>query len=153
MPIQKVPAAAWRRIGVVGLILTLAAVFWITLTPQPFEQDQYSAWVEWTLNALHAIGVPAAFGYSQLEVTANVIMFVPLGVFLTLALGPTHAWIGLLALPALSGAIELAQLLFLPTRYPTLVDIAANSVGAWIGIGAVVLARAASQRRHALASS
>lgn len=141
MPIQKVPAAAWRRIGVVGLILTLAAVFWITLTPQPFEQDQYSAWVEWTLNALHAMGVPPSFGYSELEVAANVVMFVPLGLFLTLALERRRAWVGLVALPALSGGIELAQLLFLPTRYPTLSDILANSLGAWIGIGAIALIR------------
>ena len=61
-------------------------------------------------------------------------MFLPMGFFLTLALGTKRAWVAAIAMPLTTGAIELSQLLFLPSRYATWSDILANSVGGWIGV-------------------
>lgn len=46
----------------------------------------------------------------------------------------SQIWVAAFALPMLSIAVECAQLLFLPERYPTVSDVIANSLGAWIGL-------------------
>ena len=151
-PGYAVAVALVRRIGIVGTLATLAAIFAITLQPEPFD-DGHGDRIVRILGFLHGIGVPESFGYYQLEFTANIIMFAPLGLFLALALAPQHRWIGLAALPLLSGAIELAQLLFLPTRYPSLQDVFANSAGGWIGVAVVMLVGALRRRRSAPSAS
>lgn len=120
------------RIGAIGLIVIACAVFWITLTPTTVDSG-YWAEVQWVLNALHRIGVPEWFQYRELEFTANIVMFMPLGFFLGLLLG--RGWApGLLLLPALSVLIEGSQLYFLPGRVAAMSDVVANSTGGWIGL-------------------
>lgn len=78
-----------QRVGIAGLLVTLAIVFAITLDPTPVDHG-HRAWATRTLSAFHQVGVPHTFGYAHLEFTANIIMFIPLGVFLTLALKRQH---------------------------------------------------------------
>ena len=65
----------------------------------------------------------------------NVALFVPLGIALGLAL-PRAARLAVLLALGLSVSIELAQLL-LPGRFATVADVAANGLGAAIGVRAV----------------
>lgn len=122
-----------QRIGWVGFGVTSALVALITLTPQG-PTTSHGAVSMAILELLHRAGVPASFSDTTWEFTANIIMFTPLGFFLLLALGRRRLWMAIVAMPATSGFIELSQLLFLPSRYPTISDLIANSTGGWLGI-------------------
>jgi VanZ family protein len=67
-----------------------------------------------------------------LDIAANVLLFVPLGFLYRLSFRRDRAlrvlWIGAL----FSTAIEAVQL-FEATREPSLADVAANTLGAWLG--------------------
>ena len=139
-----------RRVGQVGFAITTVLVALITLTPQS-GGSAHGAVAKALLDALHTIGVPASFGEVEWEFTANIIMFTPLGFFLALALPGARLWLGIIALPLISGLIEWSQLLFLPSRYPTVSDLVANSLGGWLGLlmgfGVMqVISRSASRR-------
>jgi glycopeptide antibiotics resistance protein len=77
------------------------------------------------------------------EFGANVVLFVPLGVLVTLAF--RAAWIGVTVAAVLSASAELVQVL-LPNRTPSARDVLANVLGAAIGAAIVVALRAG--RRH-----
>lgn len=135
-----------QRIGWVGFGITSVLVALITLTPQG-PTTAHGPVSMAILRFLHQVGVPASFSETAWEFTANIIMFTPLGFFLLLALGKKRVWLAAATMPAISGFIETSQLLFLPSRYPTLSDIIANSTGGWLGIlGALVTLSALASR-------
>ncbi|KTR93360.1 hypothetical protein NS220_12860 [Microbacterium testaceum] len=101
------------------------------------------------LHGLRSWPPTAWITFDVVEFTANVGMFVPLGI-LVLAWGGRW-WLGILTGVLASTVIETAQLLFLPTRVADVRDVAANTLGAAIGAGiAVLLGRhaARSQDSH-----
>lgn len=70
------------------------------------------------------------FGDGWIEFTANVLLFVPLGLLLTLLF--RHPWRGVVLALVLSAGAELAQFV-IPSRQPSVRDIIANVLGAAIG--------------------
>ena len=118
----------WRI--VLGSFLTFLALvgFWPSPVDQPV-QGQIAGF----LVLIHTLGVPAWIGYGFVEASANVTLFVPLGVLAALAF-PTKPWwqIGALGL-LVSGCMELGQLLFLPSRFPSPLDLATNTAGCLMG--------------------
>jgi len=134
-------------VGKVGLGLTLAAVLLIVLNPTTVDAGHEDA-IAHLLGFLHRHGVPGQFGYSQLEFSANIVMFLPLGFFAGLAVGAGSGvragwWMVLVSLPAFSVLIELTQHFFLPGRFATVSDVVANSIG---GIVGVIVARGLIRR-------
>ncbi|MFJ5954504.1 VanZ family protein [Paenarthrobacter sp. NPDC092416] len=123
------------RICLATYLVGLAAVgSWPTPVDKPIQGTLASL-----LNYLHHHGVPEWFSYSVIEVSANVAMFVPLGILAAMAL-PTRAWwhiagIGLFV----STCMELGQLFFITARFSTVVDVVTNTLGTVIGIGAARL--------------
>ncbi|WP_256870864.1 VanZ family protein [Paenarthrobacter nitroguajacolicus] len=116
-------------------MIVLAAVgFWPTPVDKP---------VQGTLGAilryLHGNGVPGWFDYHFVEASANVAMFVPLGILSSMAFPARSAWqlagIGLLV----SICMEGVQLLLIAARFSSIIDVVTNTAGALIGIGAVRL--------------
>ncbi|TFB46282.1 VanZ family protein [Cryobacterium tagatosivorans] len=110
----------------------LAFVGWVTLGPQPLD----SANNGWLLRALGFFARHDAtdwITYGRVEFAANIGMFIPIGVFLLLLLGRRLWWLAILAGVVLTGSIEFTQQ-FLPTRYPDLRDLVANSAGAVLGV-------------------
>ena len=128
-------------IAVTLLLVCLGVVLWVTMSPTPINLGREDA-IRKLLTLLHDNGVPEWFGYSKLEFTANIAMFVPLGVLIGLALPRRGVWLGLLLAPAFSGAIELAQALLLSQRTASVQDVVANSIGGWIGLLIAVVIRA-----------
>lgn len=137
---------------VLGLVLLCGTVAVITMWPHPVDQGSRGRIAE-LLDALHVLGVPAWFGYAQLEVLANVAIFAPLGLALGLLLPARRVWLAAVLLPLCSIAIELTQLWFLPARFATVSDVIANSVGAWIGIGIAALLRRLCARQRAVSAA
>lgn len=85
------------------------------------------------LHTLGRIGAPSWVNYSLVQNFANVLLFVPVGLLITFIVPPSRWWLGMVLGCALSCFIELAQLLFLPHRHASLIDVATNSTGAVLG--------------------
>jgi glycopeptide antibiotics resistance protein len=69
----------------------------------------------------------------MVEFAANILLFVPLGVLVAALLGGRRQWWAVPIGAMLSGLIEVAQLLFLPSRVPDGRDVLANTLGTVIG--------------------
>jgi glycopeptide antibiotics resistance protein len=146
--VSEMPAKSKTRVWLGGLALVayVIVVLLATMWPSPLDQG-YEASIQKFLEVLHRTGVPEWFGYNKLEFSANVLMFVPLG-FLTALMLPTKLWwLALVLCPGLSVAIEFTQSALLSSRFATLSDVIANSIGAVIGIFFAVLLRAIVHQR------
>lgn len=77
--------------------------------------------------------------YPRVETLANVALFVPVGVLLTLCLAPSLRYLVMPIGFVLSGIIESVQALALPARTPSLYDITANTAGVCLGLLVVAL--------------
>ncbi len=119
--------AAILGLGAYALVLGLIA-FW----PVPVDQGSSVILMRW-LGKLHRWGVPPWFDYGVVEVAANVILFIPLGALSARILGLRLWWGGVAAGFLVSVLIELSQLAFLPARFASIADVAANTFGAIIG--------------------
>jgi VanZ family protein len=104
----------------------------IALWPTPVDRAGGGKLAE-ALQELHQRGMPGWIDYAFIESAANVLLFVPLGALVVRIFGSRYWWTGAAAGLVLSALIELAQFLFLPARYPTLLDVAANTGGATLG--------------------
>lgn len=140
------PSRVRMVLAVAGLCLYLAVVLLATLSPTPLDQG-YESSIDRLLAVLHRNGVPDWFGYNKLEFSANIVMFVPMGFLLALALPRAWWWIVVVAIPALSGAIELTQFAVLSERFASTLDVAANTMGGYVGALAALAIRAAVHAR------
>lgn len=126
------------RIALMAYLASLALVgFWRSPVDKPILRSLTSA-----LSYLHGVGVPGWFDYHLIEASANVVMFIPLGALAAMALRSTPWWqlaaIGLTA----SLCMEVGQLLFIPARFASVIDVVTNTSGAVMGIiSARLLAR------------
>lgn len=77
-------------------------------------------------------GVSLATSYTFFEFLANIALFVPLGLLLTAGWPRTNTWWIILLGFSASAMIELVQTM-IPSRYPTLSDVIANTLGTIIG--------------------
>jgi len=108
----------------------LVAVGFIVFSP---SDESGSGFLDWLAEAL------GESGYAAVEFTANILMFVPFGVLVRLATARPSGWM-ILALGFLTTVtIELTQMA-LPSRYSTVSDVIANTLGTAVGLAAVWLA-------------
>lgn len=114
------------------LALYVGCVLLVTLTPSPVDKG-VSVYIDRILQEFHERGLPGFFGYAEVEFLANVAMFVPVGFLAALVLPRNLWWVLLVLGPIASAVIEGMQLLFLPARYASVLDIVANSMGALAG--------------------
>ena len=93
-------------------------------------------------------GLTAGESYRLIEFTSNAVMYAPLGVIVML-LVPVLRWWRVCALAlVVSGTFELMQAVFRPGRTADLSDIVANTLGAALGVGCVVVMRAIRNQRE-----
>ena len=74
-----------------------------------------------------------ALTYERIEFAANILLFVPLGLLLTLIL-TRNRWLVLPVAFLATVTIECVQAVLLDARTPSVLDIIANTAGACIGI-------------------
>ena len=110
----------------------LGLVAFITLGPQPLD-DGSTSLVWRMLGVLARFDATSWITYATLEFWSNVAMFVPVGLFFLLLLGRRRWWLAILLGVLLTCGIEFAQQ-FIPSRVSDPRDIAANSVGAFLGV-------------------
>jgi glycopeptide antibiotics resistance protein len=123
----------------------LGIVGWLTLGPQPLD-DEANGLLFRLLDFLERHPRTAWVSYNGLEFTANIAMFVPVGLFFLLLLGRSSWFSAVLAGVGLTFAIETAQL-FLPERVSDPRDLASNSIGALIGVIAALIVTTPKARR------
>ena len=133
-------------------LLYLGAVAWLTLGPQPV--GLLRAGGVWRMLALFQRHTATAWiTFPTVEFAANVLMFVPIGLFLLLLFGRRLWWLAVIMGTLLSALIEFAQL-YLPGRVSDVRDLTSNSLGALIGVlVALVLTWPAAARRRRLRES
>jgi glycopeptide antibiotics resistance protein len=112
---------------VYGAVLALIA-FW----PTPVDRE--------AAGLLREIArVVPLLSYDVVEFTANIALFVPLGVLLAFAFPHRRGLVVPMAV-AVTLVIESGQALFLTQRTPSLGDIVANTLGAALGLVVVLVA-------------
>jgi VanZ family protein len=146
-----------RRRRIVTLVLVgaacLAGVLLVGYLPSRVDGGVEPA-VRRVLAWLQGLGAPEWVNYDFADFIANIGFFVPIGLVAALLL-PWRAWWASIPIgAALSGLLELGQLLFLPERFASWTDVAANTAGTVVGalIGAAIRAarmRRAGTARHA----
>jgi glycopeptide antibiotics resistance protein len=127
----------------------LAVVGWVTLGPQPLDHSGRS--ILWSV--LHAFSRHRStewITYDVVEFSANVAMFVPVGLFFLLLLGRRRAWLAILLGVLLTVGIETAQL-FIAGRVADPRDVLSNSLGALIGVLFALVVTAPAARRDRIA--
>ncbi|TQL47380.1 VanZ like protein [Homoserinimonas aerilata] len=115
----------------------LAVIGWVTLGPQPLDGDgRRFLWtaIRWLQDRAATEWVT----YDGVEFTANVLMFVPIGLMLVLLLGRGRWWLAVLLAVVLTVGIETTQL-FLRDRVPDARDLVANSIGGFVGVLAALV--------------
>jgi VanZ family protein len=125
IPEQSPPAHPARRGARVALVVYAAVLAAIALWPVPVDSGARPL----------LRGVTRWFPmltYTRIEFSANILLFVPLGILLMIMLRRRY-----LVLPiaiAVTVSIESAQALLLDERTPTVQDIIANTAGACFGM-------------------
>ena len=137
------------RVAVVARVLLplyLAIVCLIVFSPSA-GATQVTGWVAWVVTRIDEMRTAHEPAYIALEFLANVAMFIPLGVLVWLAFARPRWWVVALFGFATTVTIELVQKT-MPTRYSTVSDVVANTLGAIVGVLVVrVLADRAVRRR------
>lgn len=143
----------FRRHPVLSVITLayLAVVAWVTLGPQPDFGAKNSA-VMRVLDVLWEHPATQWVTYDGVEFTANIAMFLPIGLFFLLLFGRRRWWlaIGIPFLMTLS--IETAQI-WIPGRVSDIRDVISNTTGAIIGVLLGLAITAPRARRDARAAA
>ena len=117
----------------------LVALAWLTLTPSSTSGEALSI-LRRLLLVMQSIDALAWVRYDQVEFVANIALFVPMGVLMTLLLGRRGWWAALAVGVIASCWIELAQYVWLPSRVADPRDLVSNSIGTAIGVIVVLAA-------------
>lgn len=133
------PLLAW---GAAYALALVAVALWPNHIDSAFDVNRTVAG-RWLLDR----GCTARETYWLIEFISNVALYLPLGIF-AMALFPVLRWWQACAIAlAVSATFELLQGL-LPGRTASAQDVVANTLGAAIGAGLVVLFRTVRHRRQ-----
>ncbi len=128
-----------RTIALAAGIPFLIGVLVLTLWSSPVE-DSMPVLLGSVLSFLREDLGWQRLEFLTLEKIANIVVFIPLGVFAFFVF-PRRRWpFSLLVGPTLSLIIECTQGLFLPDRRAAVMDVLTNSLGATIGVLLALLA-------------
>ncbi|GAB3807839.1 hypothetical protein GCM10028798_33010 [Humibacter antri] len=141
----------FRRHPIISVLtlLYLAGVAMITLGPQPPVAGKDGIVMQ-VLRVLWEHPATDWITYSGIEFTANIAMFLPIGLFFLLLFGRRKWWlaVGIPFLMTLS--IETAQI-WIPGRVSDIRDVISNTMGAIVGVllGLAITAPRARRDREA----
>ncbi|WP_223626575.1 VanZ family protein [Microbacterium sp. EST19A] len=121
--------AVVARVLLVGYLLFVGFTVWLPATVSAKVTGLVGIIATWVSDAGIASYARSAF---VLEILANVALFVPIGLLLALAWPRLRLWQTVLIGALMSVLIETVQGL-MPSRFPTLSDVIANTTGTLIG--------------------
>lgn len=101
------------------------------------EARRITGIIGWVADLLATLGASREPSAIALEFIANIALFVPFGVLLSIA-APKLPWWSVIAIGCLTSVgIELIQFA-IPSRFPTVSDVIANTAGTAIGVGLIL---------------
>lgn len=148
MSSERLPSTSGPRHALVVMLAIGYGAFlaFVVFWPSPIDQP-VEGLLDRAIAEMHERGVPTFVDYTFIESFANVLLFIPVGLFFGLIV-PLRWWpVALLFGPVLSGLIELAQRELLEARYATIDDVIVNSIGATIGVLVAVILRGVVKAR------
>lgn len=122
----------WGARAALAAALLLAVV--LTLTPSPLSTGLFDFHDRLAQVVGRLTLGQTEVSLEEAEALANVLLFIPIGLLLRLALPRALSSALLLLATAGSFGIEVVQYLALPDRTPSLVDVLTNGGGAAIGL-------------------
>lgn len=140
---RALPSTSGVRHAVVWLLALAYGTFlaFVVLWPSPIDEPVASLLAR-AIQELHERGVPAFVDYDFIEFTANIALFVPVGLLLGLAIPVRWCVLAIALGPTLSAGIEAVQSQLLDARYATVSDVVANSMGSTTGVLLALVLRA-----------
>lgn len=117
------------RVALAGYLLFVGFTVWLPATVSAKVTGLVGLLARWTAELGIASYERSAF---VLEILANVALFVPVGLLLPFVWSRMRLWHVVLIGAGMSIVIETVQGL-MPSRFPTLSDVIANTTGALIG--------------------
>ena len=126
-----------RRVLLVVTAAYLLLVAWITLNPAPADPHR-NPLLEGLLATFASTPLLTWIDFDVVEFTANVLLFVPVGLLFAVLLGRGRWWLAFALGVAMTLTIEFVQL-FLPARVSDARDLLANTLGTLIGIAIVAV--------------
>ncbi|MEW2004583.1 VanZ family protein [Microbacterium sp. NPDC079208] len=117
------------RVALVGYLLFVGFTVWLPAAVSSKVTGLVGVMARWVAEAGIA---PYQQSAVVLEILANVALFVPVGLLLPFAWPRLRLWQVTLAGGLLSVVIESVQGL-MPSRFPTLSDVIANTTGTFLG--------------------
>jgi glycopeptide antibiotics resistance protein len=137
-----------RRVLTIVTVLYIVGLAIVAFWPVPVDRE-FSDALDVLISQLQSDGL-SFLSYGTIEIAANVLLFIPLGVLLALLFRPGARWLAFAVCVAVSAFIEFAQAVLLPARFATASDLLANVAGAAIGvlIVAIVTAVRSGRRRE-----
>ena len=131
-------------------VLTLAylgALAWVTLTPSS-NSDRAFSLLQRVVREFQSHASTDFLTFTRVEFLANVVLFVPMGVFVVLLLGRRLWWAGIFAGILASCWIELAQGIWLADRVSDPRDLVSNGLGTVLGVLFALLITWPAAYRH-----
>lgn len=123
------------RVLLLGYLLFVGFTVWLPAAVSSKVTGLVGIVARWVAEAGIASYARSAF---VLEILANVALFVPIGLLLALAWPRLRLWQTVLIGALMSGLIETVQGV-MPSRFPSLSDVIANTTGTLIGALIVAL--------------
>lgn len=111
----------------------LVALVWITLSPSG-DGQRVNSLLYRLVDLFQSYGATRWLDYDSVEFAANILLFVPMGVFVVLLFGRRLWWAGIFAGVLASCWIELAQAIWFTDRVSDPRDLASNSIGTVVGV-------------------
>lgn len=115
----------------VGYVIVL---LWVSLNPSPIDSQGF---IETVKNQIllfcSQISWLKWFGYNQLESLSNVLLYIPLGLYVPVIFKNRASLYVVIVPLVVSVLAELIQGFYLPQRYSTVSDVIANTCGGVIG--------------------
>lgn len=140
MPASRTPwYAILARITLIPYIVGVALIVWLPASMAGKVTGIAFRLARWVSAQTD---IPLTTTYTVFEFAANIALFVPLGFLLALGWPHVKGWVIILLGYSATSTVELVQTL-LPSRYPSLSDVIANTLGTIIGLVLVRMFRSA----------
>ena len=119
----------------IGLVAYLALLLFASLWPTPVDGGGFIWWItSEILKFCQGIDWLSWIRYNQLEAIANMLLYLPLGIFLVKFFPRLPFWLALISPVLVSVIAEGIQRFLLPARYSTVDDVINNAIGGAAGV-------------------
>ena len=132
---SRSPANRVGGVSITLFVIYLGILFWASFNPQPIDaKGPIHALTMWLVDLAKANQDLKWLDYNMIESIANVLLYIPLGLGIAALVKGLPWWGDVLLGVAVTLTAEFGQMLFLPNRFATVMDVWNNSLGVLLGV-------------------